>query len=144
MYEDRAGCITFISVLLLINLILMIVFGGNWRTEVSYSPPVTKNFSEQIPFEEDLKASHWVIGLIKGKQPDIQKSLAKYIRPGEEITELTIITRHTWLDNFLTGITVFIYCPVTVTIEGKIGRLSGSSPQEKRDSRGVETDRVID
>ncbi|UCG12126.1 MAG: hypothetical protein JSU72_16725 [Deltaproteobacteria bacterium] len=119
------GCL---GVVCLAIFIVVIVVGGSWRTEVTYVPSAAKVVSKQIPFEEDLKARHWAFGLIKGKQPDIQKSLSKYVRSGEEITKLTIITKHTWTDNLLAGFTLFIYCPVTVTVQGTISQASKSSP----------------
>jgi hypothetical protein len=118
-YSTAAGCISVIGIIV---LIVMVITGGSFRTEVTYIPPNVQNVEEQMTFEEDLDAQHWLLGLIKGQQPDLQKAIAKYVRPGEQITKLTILTRHTWLDSFLSGITLFIYCPQTVTIKGTIAK----------------------
>jgi hypothetical protein len=42
---------------------------------------------------------------------------------GEQITKLTIITKHTIVDYLLTGITLTIYSPMTVTVKGSIARI---------------------
>ena len=105
-----------------IVLIVSILVGGSFRTEVTYISPHVNQTNDQIPFEENLEAKHWLLGLMQGKQPDLQKSLAKYVCPGEQITKLTIITKHSWLDQLITGITLLIYCPETVTIKGTIAR----------------------
>lgn len=126
------GCI--VGVVGIVFLILMIVAGGNWRTEVTYVLSESADISKSVQFEENLRARHWALGLIKGKQPDIQQSLSKYIRSGEKITKLTIITRHTWVDNLLTGVTLFIYSPITVTVKGTVTSLKESSEKSNKDN----------
>lgn len=117
--DKAAGCMSVIGIII---LIVMIIVGGTFRTEVTYIPPGVANVGEQTPFEENLEARHWFLGLIRGQQPDLQKAMAKYVRSGEQITKLTIITRHTWIDSLITGITLFIYCPQTVTVKGSIAK----------------------
>ena len=47
---------------------------------------------------------------------------------GKKITKLTIITKHTWLDNLLAVVTLYIYCPVTVTVQGTTSQAGPTSP----------------
>ncbi|MEK6261801.1 MAG: hypothetical protein AABP62_24650 [Planctomycetota bacterium] len=120
--EAAKGCMGCMSVVSLIATITMIVVGGNFRTEVTYVPPHVATTGSETPFEESLTAQHWLVGLVKGTQPDLKTVMAKYVRPGEEVTTLTITTRHSFLDNLISGITLFIYCPQTVTIKGAIAK----------------------
>lgn len=111
------------------TLIVSIIIGGSFRTEVTFIPPSIVQTGEQIPFEENLDAKHWFLGLMQGKQPDLQEALAKYVRPGEQITKMTILTKHSWLDQLVTGLTLFIYCPETVTVKGTISRTIKRIPE---------------
>jgi len=116
----QAGCLGLISI---VFVIVTIIVGGVFRTEVVYTPALSERYVSEVPFEETMTARHWVFGIIRGKQPDLQTQLAKYLRPGEQITQLTITTRHTFTDNLVATITLLIYCPVTVDVRGKIGRM---------------------
>ncbi len=111
------GCTGLIAIALLLPTILL---GGTFRTEVTYVPPNVTVTPNQTPFKENLSARHWVWGLVKGQQPDLQQVLAKHVRPGEQVTRLTITTRHTWVDGVVLLLTVGIYCPHTVTIQGLV------------------------
>lgn len=111
------------------TLIVSIIIGGSFRTEVTFIPPTIVQTGEQIPFEENLDAKHWFLGLMQGKQPDLQEALAKYVRPGEQITKMTILTKHSWLDQLVTGLTLFIYCPETVIVKGTISRTIKRIPE---------------
>jgi hypothetical protein len=107
----------------LIILIVILIVGGSFRAEVTYVPPNLAASGDQTAFRENFKSHHWLCGLIKGKQPDIQKATEKFVRAGEQITKLTIITKHTIVDYLLTGITLTIYSPMTVTVKGSIARI---------------------
>jgi hypothetical protein len=120
MEDGFKGCVGLVSIAL---IIVVLVVGGVWRTEVVYTPPGSANLGNQVPFEEDATARHYLAGFIKGKQPDLKQILAKYVREDEQVAELSITTRHTFLDNLLMGVTLFIYSPVTVTIRGKVARV---------------------
>lgn len=122
MDDDFIAVRIFLGLIGIVILIVTIIVGGSFRTEVTYIPPGITKVSEQTSFEENLVARHWLFGLKKGQQPNLQKALAKYVRPGEQITKLTIITKHTWQDGLITGFTLLIYCPQTVTIKGTIAR----------------------
>jgi len=126
MDDSVKGCFGIAS---LIALVVVLLVGGLWRTEVTYIPEAAGNFGTQVPFEEDLTARHFLGGLVQGSQPDLKPVLAKYVRPGEQLTELTVVTRHTFVNNLLTGVTLFIYSPVTVTVRGKVGRTAAPVSQ---------------
>ena len=108
---------------ILLAVVLQIVLGGLWRTEVTYTPVLTERIVGEVPFEETFTARHWLGGLIKGEQPDLKPRLSKYLRDKERVTELTVRVRHSFVDNLLTIVTLVIYTPVTVDVKGKIGRV---------------------
>jgi hypothetical protein len=107
-------------------LIIAIFTNGVIRTEVPLPIELTNdqvvNPSLSVPFSEEMTARHWLFGLVQGEQPDLKLELNKYIRQGDRVTEMTVWTRRTVIDLLLTGITLGIYTPVTVTIEGAIVR----------------------
>ena len=117
--KNALGCMGIVGLVL---MIIMAIVGGVQRTEVTYTPPDVSVAGNQTDFKEILNASHWVLGLIKGRQPDLDKAIAKYLRPGEQITKLTIITRHTWINYLVAGVTAGIYCPQSVIIKGSVAR----------------------
>jgi len=57
---------------------------------------------------------------VKGKQPDVQGAMAKYIEQGKQISQIKIQTRHTFVNSLLTGITIGIYSPVKINVFIKI------------------------
>jgi len=118
--DEKIGCVWGVVGLIFIVAILWV--GGNQRTEMTFTPPGTENLSGQVQFEETLNARHWLGGLIKGQQPDLQLVMGKHLRPGDQLTRLTIITKHTFWDFFLAVITIGIYTPVTVNVQGSIAR----------------------
>jgi hypothetical protein len=119
--DEQAGCVGAI-IGLIIGLVIMIFTGGSFRTEVTFTPQSVSELAVQTSFKEDFTARHWVGGLIKGQQPDLQGYLAKYLGPGKQISRIKIVTRHSVTDLLLMGITLLIYCPQTVTVEGTINQ----------------------
>ena len=113
---------------MLIGLVIILLAGGVWRTELTFTPG-SNSVGTQVPFEENLTANHFLGGLVQGGQPDLNQVLAKHVGQGEQVTGLTIITRHTLVNCLLTGVTLFIYSPVTVTIRGKVGRSAAPAAQ---------------
>jgi hypothetical protein len=103
--------------------LVQIPLGGLFRTEVIWTPPGAAQVTNEVPFSETVTATHWLMGYVRGRQPDVPKVLSKYIREGEQVTELSVTTRHSWVDNLLAGVTLFIYSPVTIELHGKIGRV---------------------
>jgi hypothetical protein len=126
MSEDFAGAFGCIGVFCLIFVVLLLALGGVWRTEVTFAPAAVAGSANSVPFEETLTARHYLDGLIQGAQPDLKQALAKYVRSGEQVTELTITTKHTFTDCLVTGVTLGIYAPITVTIRGTVGQAGGA------------------
>lgn len=116
--EDIARAVVLIFMIVI--FIIVIIVGGAFRTEVKLTFPGRLDGRDDTRFEERFTARHWLVGLIKGKQPDVQKSLSKYVRQGEQIAQITIITKHTWDTALVTGITLGIFCPQKVVIRGTI------------------------
>lgn len=123
--QQRYGCMAVIGVV--ISLIISLFVGGQWRTEINYIPDLHQQATGEFSFAETATARHWLGGLVQGTQPDLQGELSKYVREGETVTQLSIVTRHTVLDWIVTGITLGIYSPVTVDIRGKAGTLAHAS-----------------
>ena len=126
MDENAVGCVTG-GIIGAILLVISIIIGGQWRTEVTLVQEEVPAGTAQVVFKDNVTAKHFLAGLVKGKQPDLQTFVSKYVRDNDKLTKLTVTTRHTWIDNILTGVTMLIYCPVTVTIEGAYVQ-QGSSP----------------
>lgn len=104
-----------------LGLVLLYFVGGVWRTEVSYVPSGAENVVNPVQFEETLNARHWALGFIKGQQPDLQQALSKHLKENKRLTQLSIDTRHSALDYLLMGVTIGVYCPITVTVRGTTG-----------------------
>lgn len=119
--DETAGCVgAVIGVILAI--VLLIVTGGTFRTEVTYTPQGLSEQGIQTSFKENLTARHWLGGLVKGKQPDLQGSLLQHLGQDKQISQIKIVTRHSFTDILLMVVTLFIYCPQTVTVEGTINQ----------------------
>lgn len=121
------GCVW--GIVFIVFLVVMIFTGGIYRTEVTYTFLSGGDVTSHTTFEENFTARHWLAGLVKGKQPDLQEALAKYVRQGEQIAQLTVITKHTVVTFLLSGITLGIYCPQTVTVRGTIHRVQKTTTE---------------
>lgn len=117
-WQAGCGCLT-----LIIGLLFLYWIGGVWRTEVTYTPNVSGTIGETVTFEEKMNARHWLVGFVKGKQPDLQEALAKHLTDGKQLTRLTIFARHTFVDSFLAMVTLGIYTPLTVTATGEVSQV---------------------
>lgn len=115
------GCIWLVGIVGV--LIIALVIGGTFRAEVTFHPPGTEPTTSDKTFEQEFTSRHWVGGLIKGEQPDLQGWLDHHLHPGEQVTELTVVTKHTVGDMLLTLVTVGIYSPETLVVRGKLGRV---------------------
>jgi len=103
-------------------LIWSLVVGGQWRTDVSFSnaePSSTKGFSN---YHQTFGASHWLGGLIQGKQVDISHELAANKSGGLKVLAVKIQTKHSVPDLLLTGVTLGIYSPCTVTVDATMAQ----------------------
>lgn len=107
---------------------LVVVLGGYWRTQVTFSPVLTGKVAGGTPFKETLTARHWLGGLVKGKQPDVDMALRKHLASGGRIESITIVTRHSLVDMLVTGITILIYTPVTIDISGTLVKEAPAAP----------------
>lgn len=110
-------------IMLVIIGVLTIVLGGVWRTEVAWSVPQPAGVEgKDVTLEQSTGASHWLVGLVKGKQPDVKDLLGKLMQPGDQVKEVSVVTRHSWTDNLVTGVTLGIYAPVTVDVKMTVVR----------------------
>lgn len=126
---DTRPWIVFNLFLGIIVLVAAIFTNGLMRTEVripdsrqSWSGAPMHQRSAAVAFREELKAQHWIAGLVQGDQPDIDGALRKYVRPGEQFARLTVGTRRTAGDVVLSILTLQVYVPVTVVVEGEVVR----------------------
>jgi hypothetical protein len=117
--QNVLGCVGIVGLIL---LVIVAIVGGTHRTEITFVPSDVAAAGPQTEFKESLNSNHWVFGLVKGRQPDLQAALGKYLRAGDQVTKLTIVTRHTWLNFLLTGVTMGIYCPQSIVVKGTIAR----------------------
>ena len=133
--QGFAGCGCFIII-----LILIAVTGGEWRTEmVYYTPLVPGTVSEQVQFSEDLNAKHWVLGFVQGEQPNLQQAIKKHVAEGTQLLQMTITTKHTFVDTLLTGITIGIYTPLTVNVRGTVGKVTPETKPEAKPAAASES-----
>lgn len=118
--EDLQKMVGCFWIAVLIAGVVSLVMGGNWRTELKYVPARAERNVKEVEFQETVTAKHWLAGLVQGEQPDLQALLAKRVRPNEHVTELTLVTRHTFVDGLLLAVTLGIYSPVTVDVKVKV------------------------
>jgi hypothetical protein len=123
--ENRTaiGCGCTVVLLLITSLVFQIALGGLWRTEFTWNPPApaaAASQGAQVPFEVKLNAHHWLLGLVKGEQPNTQQAISGHVRPGDQLKELKVVFRHSFVDNLLAGVTLGIYTPVTVEVQGVV------------------------
>jgi hypothetical protein len=122
MNEDlqKAGCVWSVAGLVL--LVVTLLTGGTFRTEVSVQLPAATAVSDEVAFEETVSVSHWLGGLVRGERVNLRQLLAARLRDGEQVTGLTVESKHTFTDLLIMGVTLGIYAPDTVVIRGTIGR----------------------
>jgi hypothetical protein len=59
-------------------------------------------------------------GLVRLKQPSLQKALAGQLAGGKAVADVRIRARSRWSDVLLTGLTLGLIAPRTVTYEGVV------------------------
>ena len=118
-FRQTLGCIQLLGMVAL--LVLAAALGGTFRTEVKL-PPSAAAVSAERSFTETLTVRHWLGGLVQGDPLDLRELAAKHSRQGDRMTQVSIVTKHTATDLLVTLLTLGIYTPETVTIEGKLGR----------------------
>ncbi len=72
------------------------------------------------PFEVTTHTVHALWGLVSLKKPNLEKLLATQLVGGKSVSQIRIRTRSTWKDLLLTGLTLGIFAPKTVTYEGVV------------------------
>ena len=131
MDDNQKGCAAlFVAAIWIGVLVAMLVLGGNWRTDLAYSPAGggADRFQNVVEFTEKLNAPHWLVGLVQGKDPGVQEAIEKHLGEGKALTRLVVTTRHSFVDNVLTLVTLGIYTPTTVTIRGAVGSVGEATP----------------
>lgn len=71
-------------------------------------------------FKTQAHTVHAFFGLLTLSQANLQKSLARELVGGQQVAQLRIRIRSRWSDLLLTGLTLGLIVPRTVTYEGVI------------------------
>jgi hypothetical protein len=71
-------------------------------------------------FKTQTHTVHAFFGLVTLSQANLQKSLARELVGGQQVTQLRIKIKSRWSDLLLTGLTLGLIVPRTVTYEGVI------------------------
>lgn len=72
------------------------------------------------PFKAQSHTVHALFGLVPLSQANLQKALARQLVGGQQIAQLRIKVKSRWSDILLTGLTLGLLAPRTVTYEGVI------------------------
>jgi hypothetical protein len=72
------------------------------------------------PFRTTAHSVHAFLGLLTVSQPSLQKALARQLVGGQEVAQLKIRVRSRFWDLVVTGITLGMIVPRSVTYEGVI------------------------
>ena len=118
--QTALGCVW--GLICIVFLVVVIFTGGTFRTAVTFEVPRVVEGAEEVPFEETFSARHWLGGVIRGEQVDLEAWLDGAVRDGEQVARLTVETKHTVTDLLLMGVTLGIYAPETVVVRGTIYR----------------------
>ena len=76
--------------------------------------------TQGTPFRSTAHTVHGLFGLVTVRQANLRKSLARQLVGGEGISNLKIRTKSGWLDVLVTGLTLGLIVPRTVTYTGVI------------------------
>jgi hypothetical protein len=117
------GCLVQLLGLIIGSVILYAV-GGSFRTDVKITTGATGQ-GGAATFEESFTARHWLGGLIKGEQPDLQAVVARHVGGGKQLGELDVDFRHSFGNCMVTLFTIGIYSPTTVTVRGSVVTTEG-------------------
>lgn len=72
------------------------------------------------PFKMSTHTVHGLWGLVTISQANLRKGLATQLVGAEQVTNLKIRSKSRWLDVVLTGLTLGLIVPRTVTYEGVV------------------------
>ena len=70
------------------------------------------------PYKITTHTVHALWGLVALKKPNLDKALAGQLVGGKSVADLKIRTKSRWLDLLITGLTLGVFAPKTVTYEG--------------------------
>lgn len=76
--------------------------------------------AEGTRFKVTSHATFVFLGLFKASQPSLQKTLAAQLVGGKQVADIKIRVRSTFGDILITGLTLGLIVPRTVTFEGVI------------------------
>jgi hypothetical protein len=119
--KGMVGCFwVFAIVLFVVNIIL----GGSFRTDVvSYVANEKDTAKSDTTIQMDFTSNHFLMGLIKGKQPNIQWYITRIEEQNFKLKKLDIKTRHNVVNLLYTGITLTIYSPLEVTVNATFTKI---------------------
>lgn len=72
------------------------------------------------PFKARAHTMHALFGLLTLSQANLQKALARQLVGGQQVAQLQIRIKSRWSDILLTGLTLGLLTPRTVTYQGVI------------------------
>ncbi len=87
---------------------------------VTMAGPAGEGAAEGTRFKTSAHSVHGFFGLVTISQPSLQKALARQLVGGQQITQVRITTRSRWSDLLITGLTLGLIAPRTVTYEGVV------------------------
>jgi hypothetical protein len=78
----------------------------------------------QVPpgdqFKVNQTAIYMFVGLLPVSRPQLDKALARQLVGGRGVANLKITVKSRWLDRLVTGLTLGVVVPRTVTFEGVV------------------------
>ena len=72
------------------------------------------------PFRVTKHAVYMLLGLVQVAQPNVEDILAGQVSTGARITNLRVKVRSRWSDLLITGLTLGVVVPRSVTFEGVV------------------------
>ncbi|HEX9485788.1 MAG TPA: hypothetical protein VF976_01890 [Gemmatimonadales bacterium] len=72
------------------------------------------------PFRVTKHAVYMLLGLVQVAQPNVEDVLAGQVSTGARITNLRVKVRSRWSDLLITGLTLGVVVPRSVTFEGVV------------------------
>jgi len=107
----------------IIIMIAMLITGGIFKTNVSVLVTDQETSTHDIlEFNDEHTINHWLGGLIDGEQINVESELKKYVGSADKLSLFNVETKITFTNFLLCAITVYIYCPNTLVISGKVIR----------------------
>ncbi len=72
------------------------------------------------PFRVTKRAVYMLLGLVQVSQPNLEDVLAGQVNTGSRISNLRVKVRSRWSDLLITGLTLGLVVPRSVTFEGVV------------------------